>query len=159
MNMQFTDEFFDEVDKKLAGLPHTTRPMKLRQLIEKLRPRIIELRTVHSLSWPEIIVELNNSGVKISKTTFFSYFEDGMNATEIAALRPGKRLKRGSTLPRNKVTAIPPVVPKPDLKSAAERPAVKPVIAPPKEAMDVGIKTQGSAKYGGFERRDEPDEI
>ncbi len=157
--MQFTDEFFDEVDKKLAGLPHTTRPMKLRQLIEKLRPRIIELRTVHSLSWPEIIAELNNSGVKISKTTFFSYFEDGMNATEIAALRPGKRPRKGSPLPRNKVTTNPPMVRKPDLKVGAESPAVKPVIAPPKEAMEVGIKTQGSAKYGGFERRVEPDEI
>jgi hypothetical protein len=159
MNMQFTDEFFDEVDKKLAGLPHTTRPMKLRQLIEKLRPRIIELRTVHSLSWPEIIAELNNSGVKISKTTFFSYFEDGMNATEIAALRPGKRLKKGSALPRNTVTTNPPVVRKPDLKAATQSPAAKPVIALPKEAMEVGRKTQGNAKYGGFERRVEPDEI
>jgi len=157
--MQFTDEFFDEVDKKLAGLPHTTRPMKLRQLIEKLRPRIIELRTVHSLSWPDIIAELNNSGVKISKTTFFSYFEEGMNASEIAALRPGKRPKKGSTLPRNKVTANPPVVRNLDLKVAAESPAVKPVITLPKEAMEVGKKTQGSAKYGGFERRVEPDEI
>jgi hypothetical protein len=133
--------------------------MKLRQLIEKLRPRIIELRTAHSLSWPEIIAELNNSGVKISKTTFFSYFEDGMNATEIAALRPGKRLKKGSALARDKVTTNPPTVRKPDLIAAAERPAVKPVIAIPKEAMDVGIKPQGNAKYGGFERRDEPDEI
>jgi hypothetical protein len=159
MNMQFTDEFFDEVDKKLAGLPHTTRPMKLRQLIEKLRPRIIELRTVHSLSWPEIIAELNKSGVKISKTTFFSYFEDGMNASEIAALRPGKRLKKSSVLPRNKVTMNPPVVRKPDLKAATESPAVKPVIALPKEAMEVGIKTQSNVKYGGFERRVEPDEI
>jgi hypothetical protein len=159
MNMQFTDEFFDEVDKKLAGLPHTTRPMKLRQLIAKLRPRIIELRTVHSLSWPEIIAELNNSGVKISKTTFFIYFEDGMNATEIAALRPGKRLKKGSALPRDKVAANPPTVRQRDLRVTAERPAVKPVIAPPKEAMEVGNKTQGSAKYGGFERRVEPDEI
>jgi hypothetical protein len=159
MNMQFTDEFFDGVDKKLAGLPHTTRPMKLRQLIEKLRPRIIELRTVHSLSWPEIIAELNNSGVKISKTTFFSYFEDGINATEIAGLRPGKRLKKGSALPRDKVAANPPVVRKPDLKATVERPTVKPIIALPKEAIEVGIKTQGSAKYGGFERRVEPDEI
>jgi hypothetical protein len=133
--------------------------MKLRQLIEKLRPRIIELRTVHSLSWPDIIAELNNSGVKISKTTFFSYFEEGMNASEIAALRPGKRPKKGSTLPRNKVTANPPVVRNLDLKVAAESPAVKPVITLPKEAMEVGKKTQGSAKYGGFERRVEPDEI
>ena len=157
--MQFTDEFFDEVDKKLAGLPLSIRPMKLRQLIEKLRPRIIELRTVHSLSWPEIIDELNKSGVKISKTTFFSYFEAGMNALEIAALRPGKRSRKGSALSRNKVATNPPAVRKPDLMDATTSPAATPVITLLKEAMEDGKKTQGNAKYGGFERRDEPDEI